>query len=127
MKRISLELRYLAAFCVLLVTEVVIAVFVHDRFVRPYLGDVLVVLVLYCLVRTFWTPPHPLLPFWVFLFAALVEVGQYFHLVERLHLERITILRIALGSTFDMADILCYAAGAAALFGWQRIEKRTRQ
>ena len=127
MKRTAFDFRYLAAFLVLLSTEVLIAVFVHDRFVRPYLGDVLVVLVLYCLVRTFWTRPHSLLPLWVFLFAALVEAAQYFHLVERLRLEENRILRIALGSTFDVADLVCYAAGAALLFGWQWVERRQRE
>lgn len=124
MKRGSILGAYLAAFSILLLIEVLIAVFVRDRFVRPYLGDALVIPVLYCLIRAFWSRPPRLLPLWVFLFAALVELGQLFGLVERLHLERSAILRIALGSTFDPADILCYAAGALLLFAWQAIERR---
>lgn len=42
---------YALAFGLLLLLEALIAVFVHDRFVRPYLGDVLVVVLLYCLAR----------------------------------------------------------------------------
>ena len=38
---------YAAAFLILLAIEVLIALFVHDRFVRPYLGDVIVVIVVY--------------------------------------------------------------------------------
>ena len=39
--------RYGLVFLLLLGVEIVIALFVHDRFVRPYLGDVLVVWVVY--------------------------------------------------------------------------------
>ncbi len=35
------RLAYLLAFVLLLVVEVCIALFVHDAFVRPYVGDVL--------------------------------------------------------------------------------------
>lgn len=41
------------AFIVLLAVEIFIALFVHDSVVRPYIGDVLVVIVLYFFVRIF--------------------------------------------------------------------------
>lgn len=116
--------RYLLAFALLLGVEVFIALKVHDNFVRPYLGDVLVVAVLYCLVRGIRRGGGGLLPLWVFLFAALVEVCQYFELVKRLGLEDHRFLRTLLGSTFDLADIACYAVGGALLFLWQWIEKK---
>ena len=34
---------YLAAFVILFLIEAAIALWVHDRFIRPYIGDVLVV------------------------------------------------------------------------------------
>ena len=37
-------------FMIFLAIEVLIALYVHDDFVRPYLGDVLVVVVLYFFV-----------------------------------------------------------------------------
>ena len=45
MKRIG----YAIATVILLLTEVLIALYVHDAFVRPYIGDVLVVIVIYTL------------------------------------------------------------------------------
>ena len=45
MKRIG----YAIATVILLLIEVLIAVYVHDAFVRPYIGDVLVVVVIYTL------------------------------------------------------------------------------
>lgn len=99
-------------FLALLTTEVFIALFVHDDFVRPYIGDVLVVPVIFFLVRAAFLERIKLLPLYVFLFAAAVEVGQYFNFVKLLRLDGIRFFRILLGSTFSLWDIACYFAGA---------------
>lgn len=105
-----------------LAVEVVIACYVHDRFIRPYVGDVLVVVVVYCFVRI-WVPQGVrLLPLYVFLFAAGVEVLQYFHLVELLGVGNNTFLRVVLGSVFDLKDILCYGIGCVFLEGFERMK-----
>ena len=52
--------------------EVLIAIYVHDAFVRPYIGDVLVVVVIYTFIRIFVPERCKLLPLYVFIFAALV-------------------------------------------------------
>jgi len=51
------------------------------------------------------------LPLWVFILALAVEVGQYFDFVALLGLGDIAFFRILLGSTFSLADIICYGAG----------------
>ena len=107
----KLRLCYAAAFVLLFAVEVLIALFVHDDFIRPYGGDILVTMLICCFARIFFVSGAKLLPLWVFLFAAAVEVGQYFDFVRLLGLEDIPILSIALGSTFSFADILCYGAG----------------
>ncbi len=43
---------YLIAALFIFAVEVVIALYVRDDFVRPYLGDVLAVMLVYCAVRT---------------------------------------------------------------------------
>ena len=113
---------YLAMTVFWLAVEVVIACYVHDRFIRPYVGDVLVVVVVYCFARI-WVPPGVrLLPLYVFLFAAGVEVLQYFHLVELLGVGNNTFLRVVLGSVFDVKDILCYGIGCVFLEGFERVK-----
>ena len=113
------RIKYLIAFAILLLVEVLIALYVHDEFIRPYVGDVLVVIVVYCFVRIFVPDKCRLLPLYVFLFAAGVEVLQYFELVKRLGLENNTFLRGLIGSVFDMKDILCYAVGGLILGGYE--------
>ncbi len=113
---------YLAMTVFWLAVEVVIACYVHDRFIRPYVGDVLVVVVVYCFVRI-WVPQGVrLLPLYVFLFAAGVEVLQYFHLVDLLGVGNNTFLRVVLGSVFDLKDILCYGIGCVFLEGFERVK-----
>lgn len=99
----------------LLIIEVLIALFVHDRFVRPYVGDVLVVMVLYFLVRVFLPEGCRWLPWIIFVFAAGVELLQYFNLVELLGLSDNRFMRILLGSVFDFKDIVCYGVGCVML------------
>ena len=112
---------YASIFCGLLAIEVVIALFVNDSFVRPYVGDVLVTLLLCCLCRVIVPSKVRLLPIYVFVFATCVEVGQYFDLVVLLGLDNNRILSIALGRTFSWADIVCYAVGCIAALVLDRI------
>lgn len=111
MNRLNKRLKYLAAFLILFAAEVLIALFVHDGFVRPYLGDVLVVILLYFFVRIIIPEGIRLLPLYIFLFAAVIEVLQYFDFVDLIGLGGNRIARIILGTTFSFADILCYAVG----------------
>ena len=115
---------YLAATALLLIIEIVIALYVHDQFVRPYIGDVLVVMVIYCFVRMWIPQGAELLPAYVFLFAAGVEVLQYFNLVTLLGLENSRFFRILLGSVFDLKDIFCYGTGCILLHLFQKWERR---
>jgi len=110
------RLIYLLIFCGLLVTEIVIALFVNDAFVRPYVGDMLVTLLLCCLCRVILPDKVRLLPVYVFVFAAYVEIGQYFDLVALLGLTDNKIISIALGRTFSWMDLVCYAVGCVCLW-----------
>ncbi len=106
---------YVIATVLLLAIEVCIALFVHDKFIRPYVGDMLVVIVIYTFVRMFIPEKCRLLPLYIFLFAAGVEVLQLIGIVELLGLQDNRFFSVLIGSTFDIKDILCYAAGCALL------------
>lgn len=114
--KIKPDVKYIFAFLIVFVIEVIIAVFVHDYFIRPYLGDVLVVVLIYCMVRAFVQYNGKRLPLYIFVFAVTVEIGQYFNLAEWLDLGDYALARVIIGSTFDMMDIACYFAGCALLF-----------
>lgn len=102
---------YVAATAVLLIVEVIIALFVTDNFIRPYGGDILVTALLCCLVRAVYPKRIPLLPLWVLLFAVAVETAQYFDIVTVLGLDDIAFFRVLIGTSFAFLDIVCYAVG----------------
>ncbi len=110
---------YAAAFLLLVAVEVVIALYVDDAFVRPYGGDILVIGVLYCLVRAVFPEKFRLLPLWLVLFAALVEIGQAVDYVALLGLGEYPLFRVLLGSSFSWVDMLCYAIGGGICFAVQ--------
>ena len=118
------RLGYLFAFFVLLAIEICIALFVRDDFLRPYVGDMLVTVLLCCLCRVVFPKFSPAVP--LFLFAAAVEGLQWLRITEKLGLQG-TALGIMLGSTFDWKDILCYAAGCAAFAGAEWLIGRLRR
>ena len=100
------------AAAMLLVIEIGIALFVHDRFVPPYMGDVLAVILVYCGLRA-------MLPFapWqaavlAFGIAAAIEFGQLIGILDLLRLRGNPIARTVLGSGFDWRDFLAYGVGA---------------
>ena len=117
----KLRITYAAVFVTLLVAEIVIALYVHDDFIRPYIGDVLVTTLLGALCRIFVPKGAPVLPALVFLFAALVETAQYLNVVKWLGLENNLLLTTIIGTTFSWLDILCYAIGCIIFWGIERI------
>lgn len=116
------RLAYFIAMVLLFGIEVLIALFVHDNFIRPYVGDVLVVVLIYTFVQIFFPEKIRLLPLYIFLFAAGVEVLQYFKIAEVLGLSDNRILSVVIGSVFDWKDIVCYGVGCVLLgvYEWWR-------
>jgi hypothetical protein len=112
---------YAIAFTILLITEILIALFVRDDFIRPYGGDILVTVLICAAVRIVFPTGVRLLPVWVFLFAAAVEIGQYFDFVTLLGLGSIAFFRILLGSTFSPADLICYAVGCVLFWAGEKL------
>ena len=95
--------------------------FVRDAFIRPYMGDVLVVILVYCFVRMFITRPLRWLPLWIFLFACCIETLQYLQLVTLLGLQNCTLARVVLGTSFSWWDIVCYAVGCLSFAFYQTV------
>jgi hypothetical protein len=91
--------------------EVLIAVYVHDDFVRPYVGDFLVVVLIYCFVRSFLQSSVIPVALAVLVFSYVVEVLQYFNVVKLIGLEHSRIANIVIGNYFTWTDILSYTLG----------------
>ena len=115
------RITYAMIFIVLLLIEIGIGLFVHDDFVRPYVGDVLVTVLLCCLCRVVIPKGMPLLPAYVFFFAVFVELTQYFDLVGLLGLENNALIFTVVGRTFSAMDLLCYGVGCLGFWIAEKI------
>lgn len=124
MTRNKKRLFYLVVTIILLFIEVCIALFVKDDFIRPYVGDMLVVIVIYSFIRIFIPERIGLLPLYIFIFALAVEMLQYLDVVRMFGLEDNRFLSILIGSVFDIKDIICYAAGCVILGIYERVRIR---
>ncbi|MEM7374625.1 MAG: DUF2809 domain-containing protein [Bacteroidota bacterium] len=100
---------------IIFIVEVLIAIYVKEGFVRHTLGDVLVVVLIYCTIQTFWDLPVIPAAIGVLVFAYLVEMMQYFHIVEILGLEQNRLARIVIGTSFSWGDIVAYTIGVLCI------------
>jgi hypothetical protein len=113
---------YFAFTIFLFLLETVIALFVHDNFIRPYFGDFLVVMLLYCFLKSFLNVSVWAAAGLVLLFSFAIETAQYFNMVEKLGLEHYKIAKVVLGNSFAWMDLLAYVLGILAVIS---IEKFT--
>jgi hypothetical protein len=102
---------YLAIAILLLLIEVLIAIFVHDKFIRPYFGDFLVVILIYCFLKSFVNLPVWSAAFMVLVFSFAVEIGQYFNMIGLLGLQHSAFARTVIGNSFAWIDLMAYVAG----------------
>lgn len=97
----------------LFVIEVLIALFVTDGFVRGYLGDVLVVALVYATLRAV-TRMSMMQALAVTLGIALViEIAQAFAVLRMVGLADNRVAAIVFGGVFDVLDIVAYLVGGA--------------
>ena len=103
---------YALAALILFAIEVCIALFVRDAFIRPYIGDVLAVGLVYAALCAI-TPLRMIPAIAITLAIALViEIAQAMNLLGAIGLADNQLARIVLGGAFDWLDLAAYAAGA---------------
>jgi len=112
---LTFNLKFFLFALVLFIVEVLIALFVRDSIIRPYGGDYLVVILIYCAVKTFIKIDPLKLAIGVLLFSYCIEVLQYFHIVDRLGLANNQLARTVIGSGFAWLDLLAYTLGIATI------------
>ena len=107
--------RYALAAIVVFAVEVLIALYVHDAVIRPYLGDSLAVALVYLVLRAVLPVRARVAAGLAFAIACALEIGQAFHLVDRIGLGHSRVARVLLGTHYDPSDFVAYALGAIAV------------
>lgn len=116
--------RYFLLAAGLLGLEICIARFAHDRFVRPYVGDFLATILLYCLLKSVWSAPAGRVAAVALLVSYAIELAQLAHLLNRLGWQHSRLARLVLGSQFEWGDLLAYTLGAAVVLGLEQARGR---
>ncbi len=105
------RITYLFAALLLFCVEVLIALFVHDDIIRPHIGDLLVVIMIYCFSRAIFNWSVWKAAIITLLFTYAIETLQYFNVVKLLGLQRFALARIVIGTYFSWVDMLAYTVG----------------
>jgi hypothetical protein len=112
---LTFNLKYFVLAIIFFITEVFIALFVRDGFIRPYVGDYLVVMLIYCAVKTFVKAAPLKTAAGVLIFSYVIEVLQYLDIVERPGLSGNAIAKTVIGYGFEWWDILAYTLGVITI------------
>lgn len=99
----------------------VIALWVHDRWIRPHGGDVLAVVLVYLGLRAVTRLEVIGAATTAFAIACLIEIGQWLDLLHLLGLKPDSVAGTVLGSSFDWSDILAYGIGTIAVLLVERL------
>ncbi len=115
------RLFYFLCFFLLLVIEICIAAFLDSGFVRNYVGDFLVVILIYCFIRSILNTRPLQTAIFTLVFAYSVEILQYFSIVHKLNLQNNNIAKIIIGTSFEWADIIAYTIGIISVLAIERL------
>lgn len=120
--KFQFSLKYLLLTVFIFLVEVLIATKLSDIFfVRAYLGDVIVVMLLYTFVKSFVKVNDQKLILGILIFSLMVEFAQYFNIAEKLGFRPGSLMYIVIGNSFSWIDNLCYAVGCLLLYIFVRM------
>jgi hypothetical protein len=123
MMRIKFSLKYFLITILIFLVEVLIATVLKDNFfIRAYLGDVIVVILLFTFVKSFLIVNNTKLILGIFVFSCIIEFAQFFNIAEKLGFQPGSLMYIVIGNSFSWIDILCYGAGCLILYIFVKIK-----
>jgi hypothetical protein len=126
--KFKFNLKYFLLSILIFLVEVLIATVLKNQFfIRAYLGDVIVVMLLYTLVKSFFiTNDTKLIP-GIFAFSCLIEFAQFFNVAEKLGFQPGSLMYIVIGNSFSWIDILCYGVGCLFLYVFVKIKSNQKE
>jgi hypothetical protein len=109
--KLTFSLKFLLIFLAIFIIEILIAKYLDDAFIRPFGGDVLVVVLIYAFFRIFLKTNNKKLALGVLIFSFVIEGLQAVHYVNWLGLQDNKFWSIVLGTYFTVYDLLAYFVG----------------
>ena len=124
----KISAKYIIAFLILLAMEIFIAIYVHDNFIRPYLGDSIVVVLIYVLIMGLFNIPRSfksknITALAVLSFSFIVEGLQAISFINYTGLADNKFARIILGTSFSWWDMLAYVGGYLFIIVFEKLRE----
>ena len=108
---LQLNKTYITLTILLFATEVLIATYFKQGFIRYTLGDYLIVILLYCFFKSFIKENHFNIAIGVLALSFFTEFLQGIHILKLLNLQNNHLIRLVLGSNFELSDLAAYLSG----------------
>ena len=105
----------------LFVIEILIALFIDDGIIRPYIGDLLVVILIYCFVKSFFNTPVFPTAIAALIFSYIIEILQYFNIINLLGLQNSKTAATIMGNSFAWFDLIAYTLGITLVLFIERL------
>lgn len=115
------KLTYFIGFIFLLIIEILIAKYVEDDFIRPYGGDFLVVILIYCFLMAISKISVLRGILVVLIFSFSIEFFQMINYVKVMQYQPPEVVMIILGHDFSGWDLLAYSLGLLLVLGVELI------
>ncbi|MBB6238429.1 hypothetical protein HDC90_003062 [Pedobacter sp. AK013] len=109
--KLTFNSKFLFIFLAIFLTEILIAKYFHDAFIRPFGGDVLVVILIYVFFRIFLKTDNKKLALGILIFAFVIEFLQKANYVSWFGWENNKLMSTILGTSFSVYDLLAYFVG----------------
>ena len=84
--------------------------------IRGFIGDIIVTILIYCFIKMFVDLKPLKLSIFVLMFSYIVELMQYYKVIEIIGLGNNEIAQIIIGTTFDFRDLLAYTIGVIIVY-----------
>lgn len=120
--KLTFNKKYFIAFLLLFLTEVAIAYFLKSGFIRHTVGDFLVVILMYCFLRSFVKMNPFILAGITLSIAYFIEFLQMTTFLEVLGWEHNRWANLIFGNSFSVQDLVAYTLGVAVVY---YIDQRT--
>ncbi|WP_299556103.1 DUF2809 domain-containing protein [Seonamhaeicola sp.] len=111
----KLNKTYIILTLLLFTTEALIAAFIPSGFIRYTLGDYLIVILIYCFAKIFIKGHANIIAFGALAIAFFVEFLQLSGILDSLNLDNSYTIKLLLGSTFQLSDLVAYSLGALTI------------
>jgi hypothetical protein len=117
----TINFKNLFIFLIILIIEILIALYIKGGFIRHVFGDYLVVLMLYYFFRSFIKLKPIYTALLTLCIAYIIEFLQFINIIEILNIKQHTVTTLILGTTFSIHDLIAYTLGFLTIIFIEKI------